>query len=273
MLTDKHDRGTNRSGYFYIPPVTIHDSHALMTDKDERRHLIRTHRKRVGDVIRFVDGDGWVYDGVIAEVGSDEIKIGITSRMQDATEPAIAVTLAPALLKGPRLDNVVEKVTELGVTCVQPVQTERTVVDAGGSDARTARWQRIASSAMKQSLRSRLTSVQSVMDFRTALVQVKEYDLSLIAWEKEIHTGLNWVTELPIRPESVLVFVGPEGGFETAEIEAAVAAGVQPVSMGKRRFRADTASIVVLTLLMAALGEMETDQQNSRSRINTKVCS
>lgn len=273
MLTDKDDRCKDRSGYFYIPPETIHDNHALMTDKDERRHLIRTHRKRIGDLVRFVDGDGWVYDGVLAEIGSNEIRIDISSRIQDPTEPAVAVTLAPALLKGPRLDSVVEKVTELGVACVQPVQTERTVVDAGGSDTRTVRWQRIACSAMKQSLRSRLTSVRTVMDFRTALVHVKDYDLSLIAWEKELHTGLNWVTELPTRPASVLVFVGPEGGFENAEIEAAVAAGVQPVSMGRRRLRADTASIVISTLLMAVLGEMETGQQSSRTGINTNVCS
>ena len=248
---------SHRDTYFYISPNAIGEHYALMTDKDERRHLLRTLRKRVGDPVVFVDGKGSVYDGVIERIDPDLIRIGVTSRERDTDEPSVRVTLAPALLKGSRLDTVVDKVTELGVHEIWPVHTARTIVNVGKSTARIDRWQRIAMSAMKQSLRSRLTIVRPVLDFHEAIVHAQKYDLALIAWEKERQNGPETIARLYEQPERVLLFIGPEGGFETNEIEAARDVGIHPVSIGRRRFRADTAGIVAVTLLMATLGAMK----------------
>ena len=248
---------SHRDTYFYISPNAIGEHHALMTDKDERRHLLRTLRKRAGDPVAFVDGTGCVYNGVIERIDPDQIRIGVTSRERDANEPSVRVTLAPALLKGSRLDTVVEKVTELGIDEIWPVHTARTIINAGASTARIDRWQRIAMSAMKQSLRSRLTVVRQVLDFHEAIVHAQEYDLALIAWEQETQTGLETFAHPHEQPGRVLLFIGPEGGFEANEIEAARDVGIHSVSIGRRRFRADTAGIVAVTLLMAMLGAMK----------------
>ncbi len=251
---------SHRDTYFYISPNAIGEHYALMTDRDERRHLLRTLRKRVGDPVTFVDGAGCVYDGVIERIDPDQIRIGVTSRELDADEPSVRVTLAPALLKGSRLDTVVEKVTELGVDEIWPVHTARTIINAGGSTAKIDRWQRIAMSAMKQSLRSRLTIVRPVQDFHAAIVHAKKYDLALIAWEKETQNGLETIKDLHEQADRVLLFIGPEGGFEIDEIEAARDVGIHSVSIGRRRFRADTAGIVAVTLLMTTLGVMKANR-------------
>ena len=127
-------------------------------------------------------------------------------------------------------------------------------------------------SAMKQSLRSRLTAVRPVRDFHETIAHAKKYDLALIAWEKETQTGLDTVAHLHARPERVLLFIGPEGGFDAEEINAAREAGIHPVSFGRRRFRADTASIVAVTILMTILGEMKVSQEQSQIDVNTDIC-
>jgi 16S rRNA (uracil1498-N3)-methyltransferase len=229
-----------------------------MQDPDECRHLTRVLRKRPGDPVTFVDGKGWIYRGVIERLEPSVVHIGSVTRRPDDTGSGVRVTLAPALLKGPRLDGVVEKATELGVAGIMPMRTARTVVDrtTAGRDYRRERWQRIALSAMKQSLRARLPCITPVSDFDTVIRQAGGYDFALIAWEEEEQAGLKAIVAGRPLPSTVLVMVGPEGGFTAGEMVLAREANVHPVSLGRRRFRADTACIVMITLLMSALGEL-----------------
>lgn len=250
-------RELQQEEYFYIPPGAIAQDHAIMTDRDECRHVTLALRKKPGDTVTFVDGEGWLYDGVIDRVDKKRIRIGSVIRRRDETEPRVRVTLAPALIKGVRLDTVVEKATELGVDEIRPMRTARTIVNPGASDSRQARWERIALSAMKQSLRSRLPVVWPVTAFHEVAQSAQAYDLALIAWEEERNRGLETITATDAPPQRVLLLIGPEGGFESDEIAAAHQAGIHPVSFGRRRFRADTASLVAVTLLMAALGELQ----------------
>ena len=203
--------------------------------------------------MHFVDGEGWIYEGVLIRV-KPEVEIEILDRRKDhETEPA-AVALAPALLKGTRLDAVVEKATELGVAGIIPMRSARTVGGGGEPGGqRLERWRRIALSAMKQSLRARLPRIVPVMGLREIVGTASSYDLALIASEEERERTLALPSGFDAEARRVLLMIGPEGGFAREEIALAREAGMQTVSLGRSRLRADTASIAGLALLMAAL--------------------
>ncbi len=242
--------------YSYVPPERISGNAAFVSDADERNHLARALRKKPGDAVRFVDGEGWIYDGVLVRM-KPEIEIEILDRRRDRETELPEVTLAPSLLKGTRLDLVVEKATELGVAAILPMRSARTV--AGGRPAgepggqRLERWRRIARSAMKQSLRARLPRIAPVVSLGDIVESASSYDLALVAWEEERDRSPALARDLDPEAGRVLLMVGPEGGFAREEIAMAREAGMRTVSLGRTRLRSDTASIAGLALLMAAL--------------------
>ncbi|MDE2727714.1 MAG: RsmE family RNA methyltransferase [Gemmatimonadota bacterium] len=242
--------------FSYVPPERITGNSAFVTDKDEQHHLARSLRKKPGDAVHFVDGEGWIYDGVLVSL-KPEIEIQIRDRRRDRETESPEVTLAPSLLKGTRLDTVVEKATELGVSAILPMRTARTV--AGGRPAgrqagqRLDRWRRIALSAMKQSLRARLPRIEPVTSIGDVVGTASSYDLALIAWEEEGERRPGLAAGLDATARRVLLMIGPEGGFAGEEIAMAREAGMVTVSLGRSRLRSDTAAIAGLALLMAAL--------------------
>ena len=239
--------------FSYVPPDRIVGNSAFVPDGDERNHLARALRKKPGDSVHFVDGEGWIYEGVLIRM-KPEVEIEILDRRRDGEGGSAEVTLVPSLLKGSRLDTVVEKATELGVAGIIPMRSSRTV--AGGGEPggqRLERWRRIALSAMKQSLRARLPRIVPVMSLQEVVGTASSYDLALIASEEERGRGPALASGLVAEARRVLLMIGPEGGFAREEIDMAREAGMQSVSLGRSRLRADTASIAGLALLMAAL--------------------
>ena len=239
--------------FSYVPPDRIVGNSAFVPDGDERNHLARALRKKPGDSVHFVDGEGWIYEGVLIRM-KPEVEIEILDRRRDGEGGSAEVTLVPSLLKGSRLDTVVEKATELGVAGIIPMRSSRTV--AGGGEPggqRLERWRRIALSAMKQSLRARLPRIVPVMSLQEVVGTASSYDLALIASEEERGRGPALASGLVAEARRVLLMIGPEGGFAREELDLAREAGMQSVSLGRSRLRADTASIAGLALLMAAL--------------------
>lgn len=236
---------------YYIPSEHIDGDRAYISDPNERRHLVRVLRNKPGDAITFVDGAGWKYEGIIARSDSEVVEISVTTRHRDEMEEDVEITLAPAILKGSRMDTVMEKATELGVSFVIPMRTKYTIAGQGSvSDHRLDRWQRIAQSAMKQSHRSRLPQIMPVLDFDTLLEKTPEYDVAFLAWEGESQSGLVSTAARYSDAKRLLLLIGPEGGFDRQEVERGRRAGIHTVSLGPRRLRSDTASIVALVLLM-----------------------
>ncbi len=242
--------------FSYVPPERITGNAAFVSDKDEQHHLARALRKKPGDAVHFVDGEGWIYDGVLVRL-KPEIEIEIRDRRRDRETESPEVTLAPSLLKGTRLDTVVEKATELGVSAILPMRSARTV--AGGRPAggpagqRLDRWRRIALSAMKQSLRARLPRIEPVTSMEDVVGTASSYDLALIAWEDEGKRRPGLAAGLDAKARRVLLMIGPEGGFAGEEIAMARESGMVTVSLGRSRLRSDTAAIAGLALIMAAL--------------------
>ncbi len=239
--------------FSYVPPERITGNSAFVSDEDEQKHLARALRKKPGDAMQFVDGEGWIYDGVLVRM-NPEIEIEIRNRRRDRETEPPEVTLAPSLLKGSRLDTVVEKATELGVAAILPMRSARTVAGGGGlSGQRLDRWRRIALSAMKQSLRARLPRIEPVTSMEAVMGSASSYDQALIAWEGEVERHRGLASGLDAKARRVLLMIGPEGGFAGEEIAMAREAGIVTVSLGRSRLRSDTAAIAGLARLMAAL--------------------
>jgi len=239
---------------FYVKPDDV-EGGILRFPPQEVRHIYRVLRKRSGDVVRAVDGAGTVYEAELTEVSASAVRARIIQRRRLTGEPSAQIILAQALIKQDRFDWLVEKSVELGVHEIIPV-ISRYVQPAAKAD-KTPRRQRIALAAMKQSGRCVLPEVQKPRDFRRAVSMGAGCDLRLLA-----HAGKESipVTEAVDRryrgTPRILLLVGPEGGFSDEEIEEAHEQGFQPVGLGPRRLRAETASITLTAQVLTALGEL-----------------
>lgn len=231
--------------YFYSPPRLI-SKDELLIEEEEFAHLSHVMRKKVGDIIRVVNGKGSAYDVVIAEMRKHTARCTITAHHERLHEPAMNVTLGVGLLKNAaRFDVLVEKATEIGVNTIVPLHTERTISE----HAKTARWQKLALAAMKQSGRSVLPAVHEPMRLDDFLKTPPPESLRLVPHEKEANTTLGSFHPLHVF-SSALICIGPEGGFTDEEVARATAAGFHTVSLGPRRLRTETAAIVVAAFLL-----------------------
>jgi 16S rRNA (uracil1498-N3)-methyltransferase len=237
---------------FYTTPNKIGDE-TLTIDGDEARHILSVLRHGAGDQIDVVDGRGTKYRVMIEEVSRDFLQGRILSRASMANEPACQITLAQAICRKERMDFLVEKATEIGVWSIIPIVTERNLVkvdDPSREKAKIERWRRVAIAAMKQSLRSVLPEIHDVTPFDQLLPQIHDYDLSLIASLDKDAKNIRECDQLKIKPDKVLLIVGPEAGLTDEELSKAVALGAIPVSLGPRRLRTETAGMVFLSSVL-----------------------
>ena len=243
--------------YFYVLPQDI-DGERVLFRGDEAKHLCVVYRKKVGDVVDAIDGQGNELT-VILEHADPKSVMGRVIRLRRKTrETAARVTLAQAVSKGGKMDLVVQKGTELGVYRFVPMITERTVVspDEHSSLKKQRRWQKMAINAMKQSLRSHLPHVDPLTPFDQVLHEAEKVDLTLMASVVKEARSLNRVFKAHKAPRDVMLLVGPEGGFSSQEISQAEHKGVGLVSLGPRRLRSETAGILLVGLVLFQLGEL-----------------
>ncbi len=223
---------------------------------DDARKLATVLRKRSGDRVQVVDSGGAAYAATLA-VDGRAVHATLDARLErDPVEPALAVTIAQAVPKGQKMDLVVEKATELGAYAVVPVRSAR-VIGHDTSPAKLERWRRIARSAAQQSGRTRVPEVAEVHDWSALLATFPAYDRVYVPWELSDPAPLRAVFEHELPgARSVLVAIGPEGGFAAEEVARARAAGARVISLGRRVLRTETAALVVLAAALYARGEM-----------------
>ncbi len=232
--------------YFYTQPEKIATA-SLIIDGDEFTHLTHVMRKRVGDTIRIVDGLGTAHDAVIKEITKKTATAAILKTYKNHNEHAVALTLAVGILKNPsRFDFLVEKVTELGVKEIVPLQSERTISERVKID----RWQKLALAAMKQAGRSHLPAVREMTTLDEFLNSINSFDLSVVAHEKPYRNSLIGNRELTTNSHSIAVIIGPEGGFSDEEVESCVNAGCRSLYLGERRLRTETAAIATAAMFV-----------------------
>ncbi|MEA5623152.1 16S rRNA (uracil(1498)-N(3))-methyltransferase [Nostoc sp. UHCC 0251] len=224
-----------------IAPSQFQQGQILLT-KEQQHYLGRVLRLREGDRFIAMDGKGKWW---LAQLAGEQARV--LEALLVETELPVSITLMVALPKGNGFDEVVRCCTELGVTCIAPVLSDRTLLHP--SPQKLERWRRIAAEAAEQSERSFVPTILEPVTFNTA-VTTKQTSHRYICEARGEYPHLNKV--LNSISEEIVIATGPEGGWTTQEIENAIAFGFQPVSLGRRILRAVTAPVVALSLITAA---------------------
>ena len=243
--------------HFFIEPEQVQGDEITVIGPDVN-HIRSVLRMKPGEELMVSDGRGRTYGCVIDALESREIRLRIQKTEEISTELAAQVTLYQGLPKGDKLELIIQKCVELGVSRIVPVITRRTVVklDAKKEASRVQRWNGIAHSAAKQSGRSLVPEVTGVHTLSEAVREAKELDVCLIPYELAKDMEKTRQELRAIRPgQSVGIFIGPEGGFDQAEVEQVMEAGGRPITLGRRILRTETAGMAVLAMLTLLLGE------------------
>ncbi|MGB8657491.1 MAG: 16S rRNA (uracil(1498)-N(3))-methyltransferase [Candidatus Zixiibacteriota bacterium] len=243
---------------FYTNPENV-ENETLTIDGEEARHILSVLRHKAGDTISVVDGCGTRYNVQIEKTSKTSLQGKILSLIRTENEPTCHVTLAQAVCRQERMDFLIEKATEIGVSSVIPILTERSLIRISGipqAKKKVERWRRIAIAGMKQSLRTVLPEIEPVIKFEELLPQIKSYDLCLIASPNKGSKSIRELRELKRKQKKILLIVGPEAGFTEEELALTEAQGAIPITLGTRRLRTETAGIVFLSLLLHQLGDL-----------------
>lgn len=241
---------------FFIEPSGMQDGHIAITG-DDVNHIRNVLRMRAGEKIAAVDeAGGRKYLCEIREFTEDSVLCKILSAEEGDTELPARIFLFQGLPKGDKMELILQKAVELGCFEVIPVVCRRCVVklEEKKRKSRVERWQAIAEAAAKQSGRRIIPRVHEVMSFSEALFYASDMDVRLIPYERAADMAETRRLLKSVGPgQRIAVFIGPEGGFEEAEIEEAKKAGAASVTMGRRILRTETAAITMLSWLMYLL--------------------
>ena len=246
---------------FFVSTDQIHGQRLVLTGS-QARQIYSVLRMRETERITVLDNRGWQYEVRLDKVSSDLVMGEVLARESALGEPKVKLTLFQALLKKDNFEWVLQKGTELGVARFVPLITQRCVVRQKRiKPVKLQRWQRIMSEAAEQSGRGRLPELAEPLFLTEALEDAGKFDQAIIPWEEErevslLHALKENVSNRP-SPLGIALLIGPEGGFEEEEIVAAQTAGVQPVTLGPRILRAETAAIVAAALTLSAAGELK----------------
>jgi 16S rRNA (uracil1498-N3)-methyltransferase len=228
-------------------------------DALESRHLTRALRLKPGDTVIASDGAGHDYTVRLESVGARATGtvLGVAARH---VESPLAITLVQAVPKGDKMETIVRAATELGVAHVRPAITARTVVrlGAGAAAERAERWRRVAREAAKQCGRTVVPDVAVPVPLPACLDAARDSELALCLWEGEA-PPLASACDTARRPRRAAVLVGPEGGFEAAEVDAARHSGWHVTSLGPRILRTETAGPAIIAILQSRFGDLGRD--------------
>lgn len=222
----------------------------------EVHHLRNVLRLRPGTRVLFFDGVGGEYEAELEHLGSQEISARIITTRTETADPC-QVTLGQGLLTGQKMDLVVQKATELGLTAIIPF-TSRHCTLREPATGKALRWQRIAREACKQCRRTREPEIPPVHTWQECLNQADDYDLTVVFWEKETTNNLDELRQVIAnrRPASLLFLIGPEGGLASEEIALAREKDLPIIGLGRRILRAETASLTAAALVQYLVGNL-----------------
>jgi 16S rRNA (uracil1498-N3)-methyltransferase len=243
---------------FYAPALDPGDDEVALP-RDEAEHLTRVLRLSVGDRVGVFDGRGREYLGRVVRGDRRDVRVQLMSRLEPAVEPAVALSLVQAVIKGEKMDDIVRDAVMLGVFAVQPIVTRRTetTVAALVQGSRLDRWRRIALASTKQSRRAVLPEIRLPLTLEAYLAEPGPA-LRLML----VEPGSSAATE-PLSafreertPADAAVLVGPEGGWSEEECAAASDRGVRLVTLGRRTMRADAVAVAAISVLQFMWGDL-----------------
>lgn len=238
---------------FFVEPGQIQGRRIVITGSDVN-HIKNVLRMKPGEEISVSNGiDGREYRCGIESFVEEEVICTLRFVKEEGVELPSRIHLFQGLPKADKMELIVQKAVELGAYEVIPVAARRCVVrlDEKKAAAKVGRWQGIAEAAAKQSRRGIIPNVHPVMGMREAVDYAKTMEVKLIPYE--LAEDMRHTKEIlgSVRPGTdIAVFIGPEGGFEQQEVDLAMAAGIEPVTLGRRILRTETAGLTVLSWLM-----------------------
>jgi 16S rRNA (uracil1498-N3)-methyltransferase len=251
-VVDRRTRTSVTLHRFFLPPDSVQAGTVLFPVQISRQ-MERVLRLKPGDRVVALDGSGTEHTVVLEAVGRTTSG-SVESTCHNQAEPRTRLTLYQALLKGSKLELILQKCTEVGVSRFVPVATAR-AVPAEPSTSRQGRFEAIVREAAEQSRRGRIPHIAGALQLQDALIEATTAGPTIFLWEEEPSFRLENVSLSGDRTRLSL-FIGPEGGFTAVEADAARTAGAHTVSLGPRILRAETAAIVGSALLLARCGDL-----------------
>lgn len=240
---------------FFVEGIIDPTAASLIIAGADFHHIRDVLRLKPGDELTVCDGARIDLLCSLDKFAAGGVELTILSRQANQTEPPYQAVLYQGLAKGDKMDTIIQKAVELGVSRVVPVLCQRSVVRLDDRDAakKLQRWNRIAAEAAKQCGRGQVPAVSAPLAFADAVIEAAAADIRLMPWENERGCSLrDWLEQLPSIPEvpKISLLIGPEGGFSAAEADLALAADIRPVTLGQRILRTETAGTVVLAMLV-----------------------
>jgi 16S rRNA (uracil1498-N3)-methyltransferase len=239
---------------FFVPADSL-QSDQIVISGEPYHHLRKVLRLREGATVLLLDGCGHCCEVQIEQLEAEQATTRLLHQWHE-TQESLKITLLQALPKGDKFDLVLQKGTELGIHTFQAVETEHAVpnLTAARLQKREQRWQRIASEAARQSRRTFLPQVKPLQTLSEVL-KGSSNDLKLVLWEAGSRPLAEALPEEP--PTGVRLLIGPEGGFSSTEINSITAAGFQPVHLGPRILRTETAGLAATPILQYLYGDWQ----------------
>lgn len=235
-------------------PQALHLGATLALDEDAANHVGRVLRMQPGDALILFNGNGQDYTAQIHQVSKRGVDVVLTSATPNDRESPLQILLGQVISKGDRMDYAVQKATELGVTRIVPLISERCDVRLKGDreDKRVRHWQQVAISAAEQCGRARVPAIADIASLDDWLADTADYDLRLV-----LHHRTTQTLDALARPQRIAILIGPEGGLSAAEIAQAEAAGCIATALGPRVLRTETAPVSILTLCQWLWGDFQ----------------
>lgn len=242
---------------FFVKQNQINDNKVTLNGEDVK-HIANVLRKQIGDAINICNVDtSENFLCQIEDIEKDEIECKIIEKIKLETEPNTEITIFQGLPKAEKMELIIQKCTELGVSTFVPVKMDRCVVklDNKTETKKIERWQKIAETAAKQCGRNSIPKIENLINIEKLCNLFKKYDIVLVAYEQEkintLKSELNKIKN--IKNLKIAIVIGPEGGFEHSEIDILRENGAKVITLGERILRTETVGIVMASIIMYEL--------------------
>lgn len=243
---------------FFVDKASIDTENGKCTITGEDvKHITKVLRYREGEKLEVCDGDDNEYVAEIVSMSKDEVNLDIIEKRDIKRESDIRVRLYQGMPKGPKMEYILQKLTEAGIDEIILVDTKRSVakVDSKKEGKKIERWERIMYEAAKQSKRGIIPSLKAVLSFKEALEDMKRNDLNLCPYEDE--RNIPMMKEIKGSDAKIIgIFIGPEGGIADEEVASLKENGAKVVTLGPRIFRTETAGLVATSIVQYELGDI-----------------
>lgn len=234
---------------FYCRCENISKDKIIIQDKDELHHARNVLRLKTKDSLVVFDDKGNEYAALVEDISIKSMVLKIKEKQKSLVTQKFSLTIGCALPKKAKFDDIIDKLTQLGVDRIIPMLTERVVLrlDKEKKDSRQKRWKKIALNSCKQCQRNTIPLIDPVKDFKTVVEESRVFDLKLIPTLPERQKTLRDVLSA-VKPRKILILIGPEGDFTPQEADLAIKAGFIPVTLGELVLRVETAAIYVASV-------------------------